>query len=181
MTTRTIVKTPRKVKDWAIYRNALDLGATTSQVTADLLSLYETDVLADTRAVTVMRIIGHVRLYQAAAASTPAWDTLLCGICWSPETSGGPEPFASGQREARWLQQGVIGGVESSSSVIDHQGPASDPNGGDFSIWKFDITQMAKQPTPDHDLNLRIVPLYETFESATMGVEIVTATMIALP
>ena len=162
MTTRSIaIRSPRRKKIWvdSISLQDDDPVVSGSFVLHNLL----TDALTDLginlmQGVTVMRIVGHVGLMNTAAASIGTdWSAGL-GFAWvrkaiADATAGDseiPNPHSTGVRSLPWIQRATLHGLSipgaaSKYGAIGREGT---------SLWKFDITQMRKQPTPDSQLVL---------------------------
>lgn len=180
------LRTPRKQKVW-IGRNSIVANAITVRaITAELLSAGLTDIgINRVAGVTVMRILGYVQLVNwTAGAVTPAYSSVRMGIAWVPQAIAGaglddaqiPVPLNNGLREIRWIQQFELGGLE---TVAPHvvQTPLLPV---EESIVDLDITQMSKQPTPDHRLCL-IQAGPQAVEADTTAIDFKLQTMLALP
>ncbi len=185
MVTRQIqVRTPRKEKVWASDLLIDTMASSTRGVAGDMIGNWKSDVgVSATTRVTVMRIIGHVRLVFTGVASTSVAAKVRWGIAWVPSqvasASDGdaqiPRP-GNATRQAEWLQRGVLIGEEETVSV-----PAgSTLRPIETSFLKLDITQQRKQPTVDHELVL-IWDSLSTIESNTMSIEYEGHIMLALP
>lgn len=186
---RTIVRTPRRAKVWA-REGSTDVGNSLLinqiDVFADLLANYKTDM--DTNrppaGVTVMRIVGTLQPGNSSAATTNFMVAFHWGIAWVAnsiaQASVGdaqiPDPAELGMREAQWLQRGTIfyrtnNNTNLAASVTGRQLAQSG--------HELDITQMRKQPTPDHELVLIVRTTGDAAAAPVLWFDI--NTMLALP
>lgn len=171
MTTQRF-RTPRKRKDWARGDATDTIVASQVAVAGDLLADYKSALgITQNMTVTVMRMIGYIRLLEAGNATTPVEALVHWGIAWVPQaissaTAGDaqiPDPDED-LREAQWLQKGFMFGREASTAVT---GKTCDPIEG--SLHYLDIRQMRRQPSRDHDLVL-IYKTVSSVESSTLQI-----------
>lgn len=162
MTTRSIIRTPRKRKVWAGYHNFVTGLESAGPELEDVLDQTATDLgLANFVGVTVMRMVGYMQLVSwTGTASTPAFDQLRIGFAWldsrlSTATGGSglvPRPAQIGARDTRWYQQFVLGGIEPSSATVGL--PLNGDASSKYGRVDFDIHNMQKAPTADSKFNL---------------------------
>jgi len=162
MTTQRLrTRTPRQKNIWLGVTGGVQYPANpTSTVVAEILDQgMQTIGVNRLQGVTVKRIVADLWLSQfTAAAASPANAFVQWGITWVPDNIANagpgdaqiPEPMAFGLREAPWIQQGLLQGIEYSTSV--QVGRILERV--ETSFVRLDITQMRKQPTIDHRLVL---------------------------
>ncbi len=178
-------RTAKRRTEWFEYHTILTLNS--AERHNDILedSLAEQG-LTEARGFTVMRIFGTLTgVLWTASASTPTIGLVRCGIAWIPEAVAGlgdgatgvPEPLQNGDRQARWIQQGLFYAEETGSTPI--VGKPS-PLDGVNNTWKFDTSQMSKQPRMDSVLAL-MLKNPGTFETDALAVNVDISTLIALP
>lgn len=175
---------PRKEKVWASFLLSDALGAATHGVAGVLLDQWKSAMGVNfMQAVTLMRIVGYIRLFEGGEATTAVNAKVRWGIAWleSSIASGAdgdgniPKP-GEAIREAEWIQRGVLLGQEYT---------AAQPTGStllpiDTAFQRVDITQQRKQPTIGHELCLVWHNLSST-EANTVSLEFEGHAMLALP
>ena len=132
-----------------------------------------------------MRIVGRLRLFESADATTPVNAKVRWGIAWLPAAIVGqadgdssiPDP-GSALREALWIQTGTLLGLEYDSETNLGTGATLAPI--ETALIDLDITQMRKQPTLEHELAL-VWKCLSSVESGTVGLEYEGKVMLALP
>ena len=179
---RPLVRTPRRRKVWAGTVTTLTLAGGGNRGSVDLLESYKTDTgVSELAGVTVMRVIGHVRLIWRAAATTPAAEVIRWGIGWvNAGTPSITEPMAPGMREAEWVCQETLYGTEAAAGIQNQSADSPDAESMGSYRW-CDSRQMRRQPTPNADFMFVADPTYDAWEANTMGIEVFTQVMLALP
>ena len=180
---RNFVRTPRKDKIWATFTQLESTLGDNQLIFGDLLADLKTDLgVSSMVKVTVMRIIGRLSLGNAVTATTTDPGFVFWGIAWvsseiaalSPALTAIPDPAVAGDREAEWLQRGVLRGepVIGANAMWSARGQLE-------SFVDLDIRQMRKQPTPDSRLVLILNNLFSITEDVQLSAAL--ATMVALP
>ena len=178
-------RTPRKEKIWIGKTILNPQPITVRAITAELLADGLADIgLVKSIGVTVMRVFGSVQLVAWGGATTPAYADVSFGFAWVPNaiaTAGLddaqiPVPMATGVRQIRWTYQSRMGGLEYEAPIVLSTPllPVED------SIVKIDSTQMAKQPTVDHDFCM-IQEGPQVVETNTIAIKADLQIMLALP
>jgi len=182
LTTRTIVRTPRRRKLWAVTNSPLNDMTDTDIHVFDLLDDAFTDVgFTNFMGLTHMRTVGTLFLTHAGTeATTFIYQPLYVGLAWLSQDeaalAGTPKSLLTGTREVEWIQQWIMGAIEAPAGAAQFSPLVPI----EMSVLRFDVTQMRKQPTADHRL------CFVTFggtswETDTVDLHIVTSTLVALP
>ena len=182
---RPFVRTPRKQKIWIGKTILAPQPITVRAITSELLADGLADIgLVKSIGLTVMRVFGSVQLVAWGGAVTPAYADISFGFAWVPNaiaTAGLddaqiPVPMATGVRQIRWTHQWRMGGLEYVAPIVNSAPllPVED------SIVKIDSTQMAKQPTLDHDFCM-IQEGPQPVEANTIAIKADLQIMLALP
>jgi len=179
-------RTPRKDKSWASLNGEvvpITLAPNLNQVVQDLLSVYTTDMgLAALRNVTSMRIIGTLDAFNLATESVARQHSFFWGIVWlqsrivtQPAGDASiPDPAADGLRDVEWLQRGHL--LYRSTVGLLASGSQQER-----SSVHLDITQMRKQPTPEHQLALVCKHQSDGGGVSAPALLVNVQTMLALP
>ena len=185
MTTRTIVRTPRRRKIWAGRSTILDINTATPTVD-DILDQTFTDLgLSNMAGVTVMRVVGRLTLTAwTTGAVTPAYINLRWGLAWLDnlvaQAGDGdgqiPRPQQNGARDTRWYQQGKISGLEYAAPLVTGSPLLPEEHSTEY----VDITNMQKQRSADQRFCL-VVHTDGTQEDDSTRLTLDLQTMIALP
>jgi len=182
LTTRTIIRTPRKRKFWAVHNEPLiDMTDSDTHV-IDILDNALTDVgLTNFMGMTEMRCIGRLVLnHSGTEATTPIYQPINVGLAWLSQDeaalAGTPKPLLTGTRETEWIQQWNMGATEAPAGA--YQFSPLVPI--EMSVLDFDVTQMRKQPAADHRLCL-VTYGGSSWESGTVDLHVITNTLVALP
>ena len=176
---RGTTRTPRKAKEWA-YIDETRLLLAANNDTIDLLAAYKTDLgVLQTRNLTIMRIIGRIQLQEFGDPVSSSYVSLRLGFLWLNVnvTSLNQVPWEPGTRETEWIQLGGVEGSEGATAQPERPASARPPEN---CQWDVDITQMRKQPTPQHTLRL----VYSTNglqEATILGLHIRLGMFLALP
>lgn len=152
MTTRTIVRTPRKRKIWAGRHTTIAISNSQTPQFDDQLDPTFTDLgISDMAGVTVMRAVGTLAIVQwTSGATTPSYDTVRLGWIWldknlasaSPGDAQLPKPLQDGSRDGRWYHQELMGGLEQSAPIV-----VNTPLGDTGDQYRhIDVTNMQKSP-----------------------------------
>jgi len=186
MTTRTIIKTPRKQKVWASTNGEvvpITLVAQQNQVVLDLLAPWFADLgTLLTRGVTAMRIIGTLDSFNLVADDIARNHSFFWGIAWVQDRLVGlaagdasiPNPARDGVRDIEWIQRGMLLYRSSPALVVfgsrQHR-----------AFVELDITQMRTQPTTAHRLTLIVKHQSDGGGVSAPALLVNIQTMLALP
>lgn len=186
MTTRTIVRTPRRRKLWANRSTFIPVSDTQTPQMDDQLDPTFTDLgLTNMAGVTVMRMVGAIAITQwISGAAVPTYNTIRLGWAWidqnlaaaSPGDAQIPKPVVNGTRQTRWYHQEIMGGLEQVAPIV-----VSTPLGDSGDQYRhIDVTNMHKQRGADQRFML-VIHHDLASEANTMAVRIDLSYLIALP
>lgn len=186
MTTRTIVRTPRRRKMWAGRHTFLTVNNGATPTVDDLLDPTFTALgLSNMAGITVMRVVGALTLVAGATgATTPATFHARWGMAWldnlvaaaSDGDAQVPKPSQNAARDTRWYQQGVLTGLEYAAPLV--VGSPLLPL--ETSHQSVDVTNMQKQRGADQKFCL-VVQTDGTQEDDSTTLQIELDVLIALP
>ena len=183
---RQAVRTPRREKLWAVTNSFTTIPTVTPTVFLEPLDTTFVKMGITTLAgLTFIRAFGRLTLIYLADAATPNWSWVRIGLIWVREevVNAGdgdaqlPELLEDGVRQAEWIQQWEIGGIEQNQNIGTFA-PLDGARHG-YGTVEFDVTQMRKQPTVNHRLCL-IADTTGGYETGTVGVHIQMSCMVAL-
>ena len=186
MTTRTIIRTPRRKKAWFNYHSIVDLSSGTPSI-VKLFDQAQTDLgVSNTPGITVMRAVGNLALTAwTAGATTAAYEGVKIGLAWLDRLTANagagdgniPRPLQIGLRDTRWYQQWELGGLEYTAPVV--LGSPLLPV-EDSMIKGIDCTNQQKQQTADQEFCM-VIHHGGTFETDTTRLSVNLDFLVALP